>query len=131
MFMMWSTFLLWSSAAAVRLSRGSQLQRRLFVQSASAAVVLPAWRAAAATPALDRYAVVVQTDRAVDTMSTFVVEVDPALAPLGAARFKELVELKFFDDSRFHRASPPAAADTRGLFLSLFFLGGGRFTTAM
>lgn len=33
----------------------------------------------------------------------FTVEVDPALAPKGAARFRELVDQKFYDDCRFFR----------------------------
>ncbi|WP_437203190.1 peptidylprolyl isomerase [Planctomicrobium sp. SH664] len=33
----------------------------------------------------------------------FVVEVHPEWAPLGAARFKELVESKFFDNAKFFR----------------------------
>lgn len=33
----------------------------------------------------------------------FILEVDPALAPIGAARFRELVEAKFFDGCRFFR----------------------------
>lgn len=33
----------------------------------------------------------------------FVVEVNPALAPKGAARFRELVDLKFYDECRFFR----------------------------
>lgn len=33
----------------------------------------------------------------------FVLEVDPKLAPKGAARFRELVEQKFYDDCRFFR----------------------------
>lgn len=35
--------------------------------------------------------------------ASFVAKVDPAWAPLGAARFKELVEKKFYDDQRFFR----------------------------
>ena len=33
----------------------------------------------------------------------FTIEVDPALAPKGAARFRELVDQKFYDDCRFFR----------------------------
>jgi peptidyl-prolyl cis-trans isomerase A (cyclophilin A) len=36
----------------------------------------------------------------------FVVEVDPALAPKGAGRFKELVENKLYDECRFFRVVP-------------------------
>ncbi|HVA33951.1 MAG TPA: peptidylprolyl isomerase, partial [Candidatus Baltobacteraceae bacterium] len=36
----------------------------------------------------------------------FVVEVDPALAPNGAARFAELVKAKYFDGARFYRVVP-------------------------
>lgn len=35
-----------------------------------------------------------------------VVEVDPALAPKGAARFRELVEQKHYDECRFFRVVP-------------------------
>jgi len=37
---------------------------------------------------------------------TFRVKVHPDWAPLGAARFKELVEAKFYDDIRFFRVIP-------------------------
>merc|ERR1712216_671944 len=35
--------------------------------------------------------------------STFTLEVLPEWAPLGAARFRELVDAKFYDDQRFFR----------------------------
>ena len=35
--------------------------------------------------------------------SSFVLRVDPTWAPIGAARFRELVESKFYDDQRFFR----------------------------
>merc|ERR1719384_1776384 len=37
---------------------------------------------------------------------SFVVLVHEDWAPIGAARFKELVEAKFYDDSRFFRVLP-------------------------
>ena len=37
---------------------------------------------------------------------TFVVEVNPDWAPLGAARFEELVKVGFFDNARFFRVIP-------------------------
>mmetsp|Transcript_35100 Transcript_35100/g.99892 ORF Transcript_35100/g.99892 Transcript_35100/m.99892 type:complete len:203 (-) Transcript_35100:78-686(-) len=37
---------------------------------------------------------------------SFVVKVDETWAPIGAARFKELVEAKFYDDTRFFRVIP-------------------------
>lgn len=40
------------------------------------------------------------------TKGSFIVEVHPEWAPLGAARFKELVEDKFFDNSGFFRVVP-------------------------
>ena len=35
--------------------------------------------------------------------ASFVLRAHPSWAPLGAARFKELVEAKFYDDTRFFR----------------------------
>ena len=40
------------------------------------------------------------------TKGSFVVEVHPDWAPLGAARFKELVEDKYFDNTGFFRVVP-------------------------
>eukprot|EP00429_Kryptoperidinium_foliaceum_P082491 CAMPEP_0176214864 /NCGR_PEP_ID=MMETSP0121_2-20121125/16388_1 /TAXON_ID=160619 /ORGANISM="Kryptoperidinium foliaceum, Strain CCMP 1326" /LENGTH=203 /DNA_ID=CAMNT_0017553959 /DNA_START=1 /DNA_END=612 /DNA_ORIENTATION=+ len=37
---------------------------------------------------------------------SFVIKVDESWAPAGAARFKELVEAKFYDDTRFFRVIP-------------------------
>lgn len=42
----------------------------------------------------------------VTSAGDIVVEVDPALAPKGAARFKELVDNKFYDECRFFRVVP-------------------------
>ncbi len=36
----------------------------------------------------------------------FVIDVTPAWSPLGAARFRELVEAEFYDDCRFFRVVP-------------------------
>ena len=38
--------------------------------------------------------------------ASFVMNVDPQWAPIGAARFKELVDAKFFDGCRFFRVIP-------------------------
>ena len=38
--------------------------------------------------------------------ASFVMDVNPQWAPIGAARFKELVESKFFDGCRFFRVIP-------------------------
>ncbi len=38
--------------------------------------------------------------------ASFIINVDPQWAPIGAARFKELVESKFFDGCRFFRVIP-------------------------
>ncbi|MEM1414417.1 MAG: peptidylprolyl isomerase [Myxococcota bacterium] len=40
------------------------------------------------------------------TAGTFVVTVDPTQAPLGAARFRELVESGYYDGSKFFRVVP-------------------------
>ena len=40
---------------------------------------------------------------AVPENSAFTLRVEPNWAPLGAARFRELVEDKFYDDQRFFR----------------------------
>jgi homoserine O-acetyltransferase len=52
-------------------------------------------------PAPARYTVSVETTR-----GTFAIEVERALAPLGADRFYHLVEARYFDDSRFSRVVP-------------------------
>jgi peptidyl-prolyl cis-trans isomerase A (cyclophilin A) len=38
--------------------------------------------------------------------ASFIMNVDPEWAPIGAARFKELVQSKFFDGCRFFRVIP-------------------------
>ena len=48
----------------------------------------------------------VQTDRDSDETKDVEIEVRPDWAPLAAARFKELVEIGFYDGSRFHRVLP-------------------------
>jgi len=40
------------------------------------------------------------------SQGTFVLAVHPEWAPLGAARFLELVESAYYDDARFHRVVP-------------------------
>ncbi len=40
------------------------------------------------------------------TKGDFVVKVEPSWAPVGAARFRELVEIGFFDECRFFRVMP-------------------------
>ena len=47
-----------------------------------------------------------QTDRNSDETSDVEIEVRPDWAPLAAARFKELVEVGFYNGSRFHRVLP-------------------------
>merc|ERR1719409_1663805 len=41
-----------------------------------------------------------------DGDSSFVVKVNEKWAPIGAARFRELVEAQFYDDTRFFRVIP-------------------------
>jgi peptidyl-prolyl cis-trans isomerase A (cyclophilin A) len=50
---------------------------------------------------MDRFSVELETTR-----GPIVVEVDPTWAPLGAARFRELVEAGFYDDVAFFRVVP-------------------------
>ena len=45
----------------------------------------------------------VETD---DGEQSFTIKVNSEWAPIGAARFKELVEAKFYDDTRFFRVIP-------------------------
>lgn len=40
------------------------------------------------------------------TKGDFAIEVNPEWAPLGAARFKELVEMGYYDNSKFFRVVP-------------------------
>lgn len=61
-----------------------------------------------------------------DVTDSFTVKVTPKWSPIGAQRFKELVELSFYDDTRFFRVipgfmaqfglsgDPAASADWRG-----------------
>jgi peptidyl-prolyl cis-trans isomerase A (cyclophilin A) len=53
------------------------------------------------TPSAADYKVAFDT-----TKGSFIVEVHPSWAPLGAARFKELVEDKYFDGAGFFRVVP-------------------------
>ena len=48
----------------------------------------------------------VQTDMKKEETSEIEIEVRPDWAPLAAQRFKELVEIGFFNESRFHRVLP-------------------------
>lgn len=48
----------------------------------------------------------VQTDAKKDETSEIVIEVRPDWAPLASSRFKELVELGFYNDARFFRVLP-------------------------
>lgn len=69
-----------------------------------AAVVTPAPTPApteAPKPAAPSYKVAFDT-----TKGSFIVEVHPEWAPIGAARFRELVEDKFFDGAGFFRVVP-------------------------
>lgn len=54
--------------------------------------------AATSAESVDVYKVKFETSK-----GDFTIEVRPDWAPLGAARFKELVEAKFFDEARFFR----------------------------
>lgn len=54
-----------------------------------------------AVPVGDPFAVELDT-----SVGPVVVDVNPAWAPRGAARFRELVELRFYDDVRFFRVVP-------------------------
>jgi peptidyl-prolyl cis-trans isomerase A (cyclophilin A) len=69
---------------------------RLFAAASIAALLFASARHAAAAD--EPYRVKFETSE-----GDFIVEVHPDWAPLGAARFKELVEAKFYDDCRFFR----------------------------
>jgi len=53
-----------------------------------------------------RIILTVQTDRKKDETSEIEIEVRPDWAPLAAQRFKELVEIGYYNESRFHRVLP-------------------------
>lgn len=56
---------------------------------------------AAATPQVAPYKVKFETSK-----GNFVVEVDPALAPLGAKQFKDIIQSGIYNDARFFRVVP-------------------------
>lgn len=65
------------------------------------AALMPAFAAEGAKPMPDVYKVKLETSK-----GDIVVEVHRDWAPIGAARFQELVEAKFFDECRFFRVVP-------------------------
>lgn len=65
------------------------------------AALMPAFAADGAKPLPDVYKVKFETSK-----GDIVVEVHRDWAPIGAARFQELVEAKFFDECRFFRVVP-------------------------
>eukprot|EP00957_Ditylum_brightwellii_P184529 14054796-Ditylum_brightwellii.AAC.1 len=56
--------------------------------------------------AMDTYQVEIDVQLDPQTSGTIIVEVMPSWAPLASARFKELVELGFYNDARFIRVLP-------------------------
>src|SRR4051812_8967185 len=73
--------------------------------SAACADKAPPPKKVSTGPAPDSFRVTFETSK-----GSFVVQVNRAWAPIGADRFRDLVEQNFFDDARFYRVVPQFVA---------------------
>jgi len=84
-----------------RLKEAKEMQEKLDAQAAAAAPAAEKEDVVAEQPDANTFEVKFET-----TAGDFIVEVHPDWAPIGAERFEELVNAKYYDGNRFFRVIP-------------------------